>query len=105
LLGDAALSLAVAEHLYAADPLAPVGRLTSRRADIVSDASLALWAAVLDLGALLRLGHGEDLTGGRMRASILATTLEAVLGVMYLEGGLETVRAAIARLAGASAGA
>ena len=104
LLGDAALSLAVAEHLYDADPVAPVGVLTSRRADLVSDASLARWASALDLGGLLRLGRGADQTGGRTRASILATTLEAVLGVMYLEGGLETVRAAVARLAGASPG-
>ena len=100
LLGDAALSLAVAERLHADDPDAPVGMLTSRRAEIVSDASLARWATALDLGALLRLGRGEDQTGGRTRASILATTLEAVLGVLYLEGGLEAVRAAVARLTG-----
>jgi ribonuclease-3 len=54
----------------------------------------------LNLGPLLRLGRGEDLTGGRERESILATTLEAVLGAVYLETGLEAVRAAVGRLAG-----
>ena len=100
LLGDAALSLAVAEHLYGTDPDAPVGVLTSRRADLVSGATLARWATALDLGGIVRLGRGEDQTGGRTRPSILATTLEAVLGVMYLEGGLASVRAAVVRLTG-----
>ena len=100
LLGDAALSLAVAEHLHTADPDAPVGVLTSRRAEIVSGANLARWATALELGGMLRLGRGEEQTGGRARASILATTLEAVLGAIYLEAGPETLRAAVARLAG-----
>ncbi len=99
LLGDAALGLVVAEHLRALDPDAPVGVLTPRRADIVSGANLARWATRLDLGPLLRLGRGEDQTGGRERESILATALEAVLGVIYLEGGLDAVRNAVARLA------
>ncbi len=99
LLGDAALNLVVAEHVYAADPSAPVGVLTPRRAEIVSGANLARWAAVLGLGPLLRLGRGEDQTGGRGRESILATALEAVLGVIYLEGGLAQVRRVVARLA------
>jgi ribonuclease-3 len=99
LLGDAALALVVAEHLLAQDPDAPVGVLTPRRAELVSGANLARWASELELGALLRLGRGEDLTGGRGRESILATTLEAVLGVVYLEGGLPAVRRAVARLA------
>jgi ribonuclease-3 len=98
-LGDAALALVVAEHHLAADPEAPVGVLTPRRAEAVSGANLARWAADLELGALLRLGRGEDQTGGRRRESILATTLEAVLGVVYREGGLAAVRAAVARLA------
>jgi ribonuclease-3 len=98
-LGDAALALIVAEHLLDGEPGAPVGLLTPRRADIVSGANLARWAGDLELGALLRLGRGEDQTGGRTRESILATTLEAVLGVVYQEGGLPAVRAAVARLA------
>ncbi|MBI3636972.1 MAG: ribonuclease III family protein [Candidatus Rokubacteria bacterium] len=98
LVGDAALGLVVAEHLFAADPGAPVGVLTPRRAEIVSGANLARWATTLELGPLLRLGRGEDQTGGRTRESILATTLEAVLGVLYLQEGLEEVRRVVARL-------
>ena len=84
LVGDAVLGLVVAEHLFAEDPGAPVGVLTQRRAELVSGANLARWALALDLGAHLRLGRGEDLTGGRTRESILATTLEALLGAIYL---------------------
>src|SRR5205809_13612 len=75
LLGDAALSLVVAEHLYAVTPDAPVGVLTPQRAEIVSGANLARWASDVELGPLLKLGRGEDQTGGRTRTSILATTL------------------------------
>ncbi|MGH7390965.1 MAG: ribonuclease III family protein [Candidatus Rokuibacteriota bacterium] len=100
-VGDAALGLVVAERLFAADPQAPVGALTPRRAEVVSGAALARWAAALDLGTLLRLGRGEDQTGGRTRESILATTLEAVLGAVYLEAGLDGVRPVVARLAAA----
>jgi ribonuclease III len=98
LLGDAALSLVVAERLYADDPDAPVGVLTPRRAAVVADANLARWATGLGLGEVVKLGRGEDQTGGRTRASILATTLEAVLGAVYLERGLEGVRTVVARL-------
>jgi ribonuclease-3 len=90
----------VAAHLLAAAPEAPVGRLTPQRAALVADESLARWAAGLDLGALLRLGRGAEQTGGRATASILATTLEAVLGALYLDGGLAAARGAVARLAG-----
>jgi ribonuclease III len=100
LLGDAALGLVVAEHLVIEMPEAPVGVLTPRRAEIVSGANLARWATELELGQLLRLGRGESQTGGRQRESILATALEAVLGVIYVEAGLDAVRAVVARLAG-----
>lgn len=99
-VGDAALSLVVAERLYAAAPEAPVGVLTPQRADLVADARLARCAAELALGELLRLGRGEGQSGGRARESILATTLEAVLGVVYLESGLDGVRAVVLRLVG-----
>jgi ribonuclease-3 len=102
-LGDAALSLVVAEQLIAVDMNCPVGVLTPRRAEIVAGANLARWALDLQLGALLRLGRGEDQTGGRTRESILATTLEAVLGVLYLEAGLPAVRRAVERLSGRDA--
>jgi ribonuclease-3 len=98
-LGDAALGLAVAERLWRAAPAEPVGMLTPRRAELVSQASLARWAEQIGLGAHLRLGRGEAAMGGAAKPSVLATALEAVLGVVYLEGGLEAVRRAIARLA------
>jgi ribonuclease-3 len=99
LLGDAALALIVAEHLMREDPEAPVGVLTVRRAALVSGANLARWAARVELGRLLRLGRGAERTGGRERESILATTLEALLGAIYLEAGLPAVRLAVSRLA------
>jgi ribonuclease III len=94
-LGDAALGLVVAEHLVRVEPAAVVGRLTPRRAALVADEALARWAATLDLGPLLRLGRGAERTGGRTTASILATTLEAVLGALYLDGGLDAVHRAV----------
>ena len=98
-LGDAALGLVVAEMLFDDDPGAQVGVLTPRRAEIVSGSNLARWAATLEVGGLVRLGRGEDLTGGRARESILATTLEAILGAIYLDSGLAAVRQALDRLA------
>ena len=99
-VGDAAVGLVVAERLLARAPEAPVGVLTPERAAIVSGANLARWAVTLELGPRLRLGRGEELGGGRERESILATTLEAVLGAVYLEAGLDGVRRIVARLAG-----
>jgi ribonuclease-3 len=99
-VGDAALGLVVAERLFREAPEAAVGVLTPRRAAIVSGASLARWAHQLQLGGMIKLGRGEDLTGGRTRESILATTLEAVLGVVYMEAGLAAVARVVDRLAG-----
>ena len=99
LLGDAVLALVVAEHLLATAPAQPVGVLTPRRAALVSGENLARWARGLGLGAHLRLGRGEEQTGGRDKESVLATALEAVLGVIYREGGLEASRRAVAALA------
>ena len=98
LLGDAALALVVAERLMADDPAATVGVLTSQRAELVTGPRLARWAVGLELGALLRLGRGEDQSGGRARDSILASTLEAVLGAIYTEGGLDALRDTVGRL-------
>jgi len=98
-LGDAVLGLVVGEHLWRAEPGAPVGLLTPRRAEVVSGANLARWAERVGLGAHLRLGRGEQLAHGYAKESVLATALEAVLGVVYLEGGLPAARRAVAALA------
>lgn len=98
-LGDAVLALVVGEHVWRAHPDEPEGLLTPRRAELVSGANLALWATALEMGPLLQLGRGEEQMGGRAKESLLATALEAVLGVIYLEGGLEAARRALASLA------
>ena len=81
----------MAERLLAREPAAAVGVLTPARAALVSGANLARWGAALGLGGFVRLGRGEEQTGGRERESILATTFEAVIGALYLEGGLDAV--------------
>ncbi len=73
--------------------------LTPRRAALVSGENLARWAGSLELGAHLRLGRGEEQMGGRAKESVLATALEAVVGVIYLEAGLAAARGAVALLA------
>ena len=98
-LGDAVLQLVVTEYFCRTAPHDAVGVLTPRRALIVSGANLALWAGALGLGAHLRLGRGEQQTGGQAKESVLATALEAVLAVVYLEGGLPAARRVVASLA------
>jgi ribonuclease-3 len=98
-LGDAVVDLVVGEHLWRAFPDEPEGVLTPKRAEVVSGANLSRWAVTLDLGPALRVGRGEEQTGGRAKESVLATALEAMLAVVYLEGGLEAARRAVALLA------
>lgn len=98
-LGDAVLALVVGEHLWRAFPDEPEGVLTPKRAELVSGANLCRWAVTIGLGPVLHLGRGEEQTGGREKESLLATALEAVLAVVYLEGGLEAARRAVTSLA------
>lgn len=91
-LGDAVLGLVVAEHCYRAHPELPEGVLAKVRASVVNTRVLGELAHELQLGELVRLGRGEDLSGGRDKESILADTLEAVFGAIYLDGGFEPVR-------------
>lgn len=86
-LGDAVLSLAVTDELYRAYPQAAEGRLAKIRAAAVRASSLAAVARDLDLGRHVLLGKGESASGGADKDSILADTLEAVLGAVYLDGG------------------
>ena len=95
-LGDAVLGLVVAEHLWRLDPGASEGTLTPKRAALISGSNLARWAADVELGTALRMGRGEGQTGGRETESVLATAFEAVLAVIYLEGGLDAARRTVA---------
>ena len=102
-LGDAVLELVVTEYLYGAYPDRPEGDLAKIRASLVNTYVLADIARELGpggLGAHLRLGRGEELTGGRDKHSILADTLEAVFGAVYLTHGLEPARTLIERIIG-----
>lgn len=90
-LGDAVLSLVVTHRLFDAHPDAPEGRLAKVRAAAVKTGSLAAVARRFDLGRFVRLGKGEASSGGDDKDSILADTLEAVIGAYYLDQGFEAV--------------
>ena len=96
-LGDAVLDLLVSERLMEANSSADEGTLSRARAELVNTAALAVRARALELGSWLRLGKSEEKSGGRDKESILADLFEAVLGAMYLDGGLEPARALVAR--------
>ena len=87
-LGDSVLNLAIAEALYAKFPRAKEGQLSRLRAKLVCGETLAELAQELGFGPFLRLGSGELKSGGARRASILADSVEAVLGAIYLDGGM-----------------
>jgi ribonuclease-3 len=97
-LGDAVLGLVVTETLYRIHPDVAEGQLAKMRAAIVNARALADVARDLGLGELLRLGRGEEITGGREKSSILADTMEAVIGAVYLEHGLTAAEALVHRL-------
>jgi ribonuclease III len=86
-LGDAVLDLIVSAYLYTLLPTASEGQLSTVRARIVSEKSLAMLACSLELGPFLLLGRGEEQTGGRTKHSLLAAALEAVIAAVYLDGG------------------
>ena len=87
-LGDAVLQVILTEYLYRVLPDEAEGHLTKRRATLVSRPALADCARRLDLGGYLRLGKGEESNGGRERESNLADAFEALLGAVYLDGGI-----------------
>lgn len=88
-LGDAVLGLVVTDHIFRTYPDLPEGELAKVRASVVSAAALAEVAAELGVGEVLRLGKGEDASGGRRKPSILADATEALIGAVYLDGGYE----------------
>ena len=91
-LGDAVLGLAVGEAMFLKYPEWREGELTRVRAQLVSRQHMAEVAASLELGKHLRLSRGEDRSGLRRKNTVLSNTMEAVLGAMFLDGGLEPVR-------------
>lgn len=97
-LGDAILGQAVTVKLYRDFPDLDEGQLAKRRAALVSSVALAEIARRIELGAQLRLGVGEERTGGRGKDSILADTVEAVIGAVYLSTDPETAAAFVLRL-------
>ena len=88
-LGDSVLGLVVTETLYVTHPDLSEGRLAKLRAAVVNARALADVARAIGLGEHIRLGRGEEITGGRSKASILSDTVEAVIGAVYLSGGFE----------------
>ena len=97
-LGDSVLGLVVTDALFRGYPDLPEGQLAKLRAAVVNMRALAGVARGLRLGDYVRLGRGEDGTGGRDKSSILADTLEAVIGAVYIERGLDEASALVHRL-------
>lgn len=92
-LGDAVLGLVVGESLFVSHPEWQEGELTRVRAQLVSRQHMARVAEAISLGDHLRLSRGEDRSGLRRRSTVLSNTMEAVIGAVFLDGGLEPVRA------------
>lgn len=97
-LGDAILGAVVAEHVFSRFPELSEGWLSRARSSLVRSTTLAVLAEDLGLGEMLRLGKGEDASGGRAKPSLLADALEALIGAIYLDGGLEPTRRVILEL-------
>lgn len=91
-LGDAVLELVSSEFLFNAHTQVPEGELTKMRASMVCEPSLAFCAKDLQLGQYMRLGKGEEQTGGRERDSITSDAMEALIGAIYLDGGMEEAK-------------
>ena len=94
-LGDSILGLVTAEFLYTHEPRLPEGRMTRLRAELVCEVSLHKTALELGLGRYMRLGRGEEHTGGRERPSILADMVEAIIAAMYLDSGMDQAKSFI----------
>ena len=97
-LGDSILGQAVTVMLFTENPTLDEGELAKRRASLVSSVALAQVARTIDLGRFIRLGRGEELTGGRDKSSILADTVEAIIGAAYLSVGGDASTALVMRL-------
>ena len=96
-LGDAVLELVSSDFLFQTHPEMPEGQLTKLRASMVCEPALAYCAKDLTLDGYIPLGKGEESTGGRYRDSIVSDVMEAVIGAIYLDGGMEPARTYIYR--------
>lgn len=96
-LGDAVLELVSSEFLFYENPQMPEGKLTKMRSSMVCEPSLAHCARELELGRFILLGKGEEATGGRDRDSITSDVMEALIGAIYLDSGLEQAKGFIHR--------
>lgn len=96
-LGDAVLELISSDYLYGMYPKMPEGELTKLRASLVCEPTLAMCARAIRLPDYLLLGRGEELTGGRSRDSIVSDAMEALIGAIYLDGGMEDARSFVCR--------
>lgn len=97
-LGDAVLDMIISEWLYLRKESLSEGRMSQIRAAVVREESLAAAAGKLDLGSKVRMGKGEEKSGGRQRPSLLADTLEAVIAALFLTTGLEETRSFVLSL-------
>ncbi|WP_241901600.1 ribonuclease III [Nocardioides houyundeii] len=97
-LGDSVLGVVVTETLYTTHPDLSEGRLAKLRAAVVNARALAEVARTVELGQHIKLGRGEESTGGRNKASILSDTVEAVIGAIHLSGGFEVSAQVVHRL-------
>ncbi len=88
-LGDAVLEVTISDYLFREYPAYDEGKLTKLRSSLVCEYTLAICARDVSLGSFLLLSKGEDITGGRERDSILSDAFEALIGAIYLDGGLE----------------
>ncbi len=91
-LGDSVLSVVVSKYLFENLTDCPEGQMTKLRSKLVCEQSLYTFAGKIELGAYIKLGKGEENTGGRERKSILADAFEAVIAAIYLDGGLDAAR-------------
>lgn len=96
-LGDAVLELVSSEFLFRENPQMPEGQLTKLRASMVCEPALAYCAKDIDLGSYILLGRGEEYTGGRYRSSITSDVIEAIIGAIFLDGGIENAKKHIYR--------
>jgi len=97
-LGDAVLGMLTAAHLFAAHPDKPEGELTSLRSQVTSGRALAAIGEEMGLGAYLKIGRGEERSGGRARASNLTDAVEALIGAAWQDGGMKAAERVVRRL-------